>query len=177
MKWLRLTLSYIALVLAALVGLLWLRSYFYSDVAARVSQYNPRLGYTHAIVESLNGKFRGHIYYLKSRDKPQPNIAYQFRTRDALPVALTNQRGFLGFYWRHEVWGKEARYVEFRVPHWPFVFAFFLFAIALRPKPRWRYSVRDLLVFLTTTAAVIGIIVGIINSSGLYGFPVDFRWV
>jgi hypothetical protein len=173
----RLALSYVAFVLAALFALLWLRSYFYSDIAARTTQGSLSSQYSHLLLESINGVIRGKIFSAESPGKPLAPVAYQFRSRKASPVNAANRRTSLGFYWKSEVWGKRSRYTEFSAPHWTFVLVIAFLAIALRPKPRWRYGVRDLFVFLTVTAIIVGIVVTFINSRGLYGPPVDFHWV
>lgn len=177
MNWIRRTLSYVGFVLAALLALLLLRSFFYSDLVARTTQGSLTDKYSNSILEGINGKVRGRVYSSESPGKPRAPVAYQFRTRNASSGSVGNRKGLLGFYFRRESWGKQSRYTEFSAPHWPFVVVLSALAFALRPKPRWSYGVRELFAFLTVTAIIVGMIVAFINSRGFYLPHVDFRWV
>jgi hypothetical protein len=151
------------LTLCILSTVLWARSFFYSDLAARLT------GYSQATIESIRGIVRGEIYFGKKRFNTYTDIVYQFRSHETGGGPLRYDDGIVGFFWKHDDWKGQHR-IEYRFPFWPFVLALVSITFMARAKPRFHYSLFDLLAVLSMMAIALGIVVSITNASGLYGY-------
>ena len=158
-KWLRITFSAACLVACVLFIALWVRSYWWRDMAfAR----NPDIGSTYAA--SLQGKLRIG-FYREHRNSPADFSRWGMNAAPAEEMALSLERSpmpkrqcALGFelvnYWNP---------LAFAIPYW------FLVplsgAIAAAPWIRWsnRFSLRALLIGTTLVAVVLGLVVWLIR--------------
>lgn len=140
---------------------LWVRSYFYSDVAARMT------GYSQATSQSIKGAIRGEIYSGQERFYTYTKPVYQFRSRPAGRGSLCYDNGFMNFYWKHHQYKQQHR-IEYRLPIWPIVLFLMTATVALRPKPRLRYGLFDLMAVLTMIALAVGALFSLTDASGLF---------
>lgn len=162
LTWLRRIASCLFLALLVLTVWLWVRSYFYSDVAARMT------GYSQATAQSIKGVIRGEIYSGQKRFYTYTKPVYQFRSHSAGRGPLLYNSGFLDFFWKHNQYKQQHR-IEYRLPLWPIVLFLTAATVASRPKPRLRYGLFDLMVVLTMIALALGALVSLTNASGLIG--------
>lgn len=161
--WLRIIVSCFSLALCIMFSTLWMRSYFYRDLAIR------QTGFTLLRLNNSQGVIRGEFYRSKSRIDMCTSTVYQFRSRDAPRGGGGKIKGFLGFY----IWNpsdsswRGNQFIEFSFPPWPFVLLTAPAALLVRPTPRWRFGLRDLMMLITFLGIMLGVITSLINASGL----------
>lgn len=63
---------------------------------------------------------------------------------------------YWGFLLRHEPIDAESNYTRIQLPNWFLVLITLLLAIAIRPKPRFKFSLGDLFTLTTVAALTIG---------------------
>jgi hypothetical protein len=160
--WLRIIVSCFCLTFFVLLTWLWVRSYFNTDTAARISGFSQFEIHSHLGILSFD-LYTGTERRLNAATTP----AYQFRRSNA--AGMRDSKGILGFYWRSSgpsSWG--FSHTEFTLPLWPLIWLFGLPAFFIRPKPRWQFGLRDIMLFLTMFGLAFGAITSLIRVSGIF---------
>lgn len=169
--WLRRIASYFCLVMCVLFAALWVRSYFTSDLIVTTDlsgdvrdlssnfQLNEgRMFYQQRTVE--DGKL-DRIAQMTPELFPHTNYKYQKwlttsgSNRVSMPVPPKLEK-FFGIGWRSSVARNGDEHFQWVFPLWLPVVGLGLVATALRPKPRWRFGLRDLLALTTIAAVIVG---------------------
>jgi hypothetical protein len=162
LTWLRIIVSCFCLVLCVLFAASWVRSYICIDLVVtadmRFNQWRT------SIFEISSGQLRfqqaaidGKPSELEMRVilKGQPVV---HRWSDAeLGKWVGPQSTYLGFA-VHSSTDRQSgkRHLQWSVPHWALVFVFGLAAYAAKPRPRFRFGLRELIVLSTVVAITLG---------------------
>ncbi len=169
--WLRRIASCFFLVFCILFAVLWVRSYFTGDwiittdlsrevrdLSSDFQVHDGRMFYQQRTVE--DGKL-DRLAQMTPELFPHTNYKYQKwlatsgSKRVSIPVPPKLEK-FLGIGWHNSVARDGDEHFQFLLPLWLLVVAFGLAAAVLRPKPRWRFGLRDLFTLTTTAGVVVG---------------------
>lgn len=144
LTWLRIVVSCFCLVLCVLLVALWVRSCFYVDLIDQGPKYRRA---------SLRN--RRHVIELFVFDPPMydPRDRQDRWFRGRLGGNVPSQSWF---YWRYKNDPRGRSYIVARVPHWLLVLATALVAYGAKPKPRWKFGMRELFVLSTIGAITVG---------------------
>jgi hypothetical protein len=141
--WLRRIASCFFLTLAILFAALWVRSYF------RVDHIYCDPGNTDIVVESGLGMLP--IMVNTRRAIHPPRLDWSVRPVREFRISPGANR--LGFKWMYSLSGETA---YFQIPYWFPTLTSVLLAIVIRPAPRFKFSLRDLLTLMTVAALTVG---------------------
>jgi hypothetical protein len=147
--------SVFCLTLAVATVILWARSYFWADEITYVNR-------TFTELRSYCGRIESYTVQLTS---PLDVTTLHWHCRSAKNIRLiadeNRKRGtpvlesmLLGFGWGSVRKGQTG----VMVPHWVFVAGMMAAALALKPKPRYRFSLFDCLATTTFAALLAGVV-------------------
>lgn len=150
LPWHRCIVSYCCLLLCILFSALWVLSY---ELPGRIILQRQLLHWpwrTDACLANAKGYF-GAMYF--PNEIKGTNLRWQWnKLHDGDLRGIDNEVGMQridSMFHSKQGW-------QIIVPHWPLFLSTLLLAIAIRPKPRWRFGLRDSFVFITSAAAIIG---------------------
>ncbi len=136
----------------AVVGL-WIRSYHVREII--------RCDFGIYAIQVVN-RYGENLIFLEYEDPPEPGSDFEYTYR-RLDGDWGNAQGFnrhLGFswYWKSYLYYKPpSGSLRITVPHWFLALLAAVTALALRPTPRFRMSIRK--IFVITTLAAVAIVV------------------
>jgi hypothetical protein len=163
LTWLRRIVSCFCLVLCVLFAALWVRSYLTAD---SITTVDMRSG-----VEDLSSTFqvnKGTLFYQRVIHEdgklrwltPMPDNSPHDKHSVWMPAVLVGPppkfKSILGVGWHTSTGRQGERYFQWLLPIWSLVLTTALLAIAIRPKPRSRFGLRDLFTLTTVAAVVMG---------------------
>lgn len=158
LAWLRIIVSCFCLVLCVLFAALWVRSYYHTDTLSTLYRKSivSVLVRDHAI--SNYGSMK--LYFITGGDPAWKTAKWDLSSSDYPPKP---QRQW--FRWNKFRMGG-ARVNTVTIPHWFAVLSTALLVIAIRPKPRWRFGLRELFLISTFGAFAFGTLAMLMRASG-----------
>lgn len=163
LTWLRRIASCFFVTLAILSSAMWVRSYFHYDHiikqawgplaspnATRFTSAGGAISFVKRTSPStVYGEVRWALGYAPARRNPLPS---------AVPpnIAAKYAPNVFGFRWLHDTLRDGGSQTSIRVPYLSLVLTTALLGIAIRPKPRFKFGLRDLLTLTTVAALAIG---------------------
>ncbi len=148
LTWLRIVVSCFCLVLCVLFAALWIRSWFGLDMI-RITD-----GTTETTITSNYGNI---LFQQRLEPSAQPEPFSVFSASAPAKVFRPQSHSkMFGFSWRTIRTNRGLDYNIRQVPHWIIFVPAGLLAIALRTKPRWRFSLGELAGLVTLTAIEFG---------------------
>jgi hypothetical protein len=154
------------LTLCVAFVLLWVRSYWWHDAVYRNSRHGSW----------IVGSFLGQVEYMMShRETSGVDLPIRLSRRTAedyrrILAAAMQIPGVMSPTLKFQAWGFEwfdpAVWFKFKVPYWFLVLATVVAGIALKPKPRFRFSLFDCLAATTFAALLAGLVAWLVRLQG-----------
>jgi hypothetical protein len=148
LTWLRITVSCFCMVLCVSFAALWVRSYYHTDTLR--SLYRENIAITKVRDHVISNYGSAKIYFRTGGNPVWKTAKWDLLSSDYPPKP---QRQW--FSWKRGSMGG-ARLNIVTIPYWFAVPSIALLATAIRPKPRWRFGLRELFVLSTIGAITIG---------------------
>jgi hypothetical protein len=166
LKRVRIVVTCFFLLLCVLFAALWVRSYLYGDNFEAMRYWKTEgTGSKIPADQYTLSSVSGVIFFRHLPGSHRGTLTWDFSYRDTDPK-FALRRGIFGFYWRRGPLGAPGKplpgpnkllMTAFSIPHWFLVLVTASLAIAIKPKPHWHFSLRQIVVFTTLFAVLLGI--------------------
>ncbi len=165
LTWLRIVVSCFCLVLCVLFTALWVLSYVRTVIydtteispnLYRVNYYLIAQGTLSFKQRTSDGKDIGADVNARQSFPPDGHmLRRKWETIDHVPQ-IRPKSNFLGIGYRSLNSRSGIKVIEWSLPYWILVAIFGLTAFIAKPKPRWRFGLRELFVLSTIGAITVG---------------------